>query len=226
MRIIKNCSKAILYLTCAALILPGCTTISVTDMKKDGRLREIFNQAKNLDQKSPWNIVNLYNAENDTIFIPYQLWTGMEWDGNKNSACMHKADSFFTVNNRSHTTITGPHDWKGTQVWYRKKTNGSKQQYFVCNPKGIGRVYDSRYPDSSYPQGRCKFPAGFGWKIGVERHCTDTSITITKIEFNDDNNLSAIEFEWRIRGYHDHTYRYQKGYGMRYAWKQLNLNGE
>lgn len=201
-------------------ILSGCATISIPDMKQSGELQNIYNLAKNKHSNSPWNIKNLYNPKDDSIFLPYQLWTGMNWDGNKSASCMHKATSYFSVNGSSDTTITGPHDWQGNKVWYREKTDGSKQQYFICNSKGIGRVYDSRYPSRVYLTGRCKFPAGYGWKIGIKRDCTATSIKITKMEFNSNYDLSAIEFEWITNGYHDHTYRYETFYGMRNAWKQ------
>ena len=211
--------KLSLILSIAA-ILSGCATASIPDLKQREKLKNLYNLAKNQDSNSPWNITNLYNPEDDSIFIPYQLWTGMNWDGNKGASCMHKAASFFSVNGSSDTTITGPHDWQGNKVWRREKTDGSKQQYFVCNSMGIGRVFDSRYPSRAYSSGRCKFPAGYGWKIGIERDCNRTSIRITKMEFNSNHDLSAIEFEWRTRGYHDHTYRYEVGFGMRNAWEQ------
>ncbi len=44
---------------------------------------------------SPWNIKNLYDCENRSLFIPYQLWTGADWDGAKDAPCMHTANSLF-----------------------------------------------------------------------------------------------------------------------------------
>ena len=38
---------------------------------------------------SPWSINNLYDCENRSLFIPYQLWTGADWDGNKDAPCRH-----------------------------------------------------------------------------------------------------------------------------------------
>lgn len=207
-------------LFCIITLFTGCTAISVTDMKTEGELQRLYNQATLKDYTSPWNIKNLYDPRNDSMFIPYQLWTGMNWDGDKNAPCMHSANSLFAVNGTSETTITGPHEWQGMNVWFREKTDGSKQQYFVCNPKGIGRVYDSRYPGRRYSNTRCKFPAGYGWRIGTERDCTATSVKITKMIFDPDYNLTAIKFEWRTNGYHDHTYIYAVGYGMSEAWKQ------
>ena len=89
---------------------------------------------------APWNVANLYDCETKQLFIPYQLWTGVKWDGNKDAPCMHKADTLFHVNGRSATTIKGPREWKSRQIWAREKVNGSKTQYFECHDKGIGRV--------------------------------------------------------------------------------------
>ncbi|BAS68369.1 MAG: hypothetical protein DSY43_04680 [Gammaproteobacteria bacterium] len=180
---------------------------------------------------SPWHIINLYNCEENTLFIPYQLWSGADWNGDKNSACMHKANTSFYVNENSGTTIKGPKKWlnpktnQEIEVWFREKMNGSKQQFFTCNEKGIGRVYDSRRGGRYYKLGRCKFPAGFGWSIGVQRKCKSTMIEIIKIDLNSDNDLSAIEFKWWYKNkkgkhIHDHTYRYEAGYGSTNAWKQ------
>lgn len=212
--------KQLLLMLITISVLSGCTRTYVTGVKEKGGLNKIFNQAILTNNNSPWSIANLYNPKDDGMFIPYQLWTGMNWDGDKDAPCMHKASSYFNVNGSSRTRISCPKDYKGQKVWHRDKTNGSKQQYFSCNKMGIGRVYDSRVPHRNYLDGRCKFPAGYGWRAGVERQCTNTSIKITKIEFDASKDLSAIEFEWRTKGYHDHTYRYEVGYGMRNAWKQ------
>ena len=183
----------------------------------------IYNIACGDDVKksqSPWHISNLYDCRKKTMFIPYQLWTGMDWNGDKTGDCMHKADSYFVVNRTSATTITGPHDWKGKKVWHRNKVSGSKQQYFVCHKKGIGRVYDSRNSGRFYSRGRCKFPAGYGWSIGKRRYCKSTSIKIVEVELDDDDNLFAIKFKWWTQNHHDHTYRYEVGTGSTNAWKQ------
>ena len=180
---------------------------------------------------SAWHIANLYDCDNSTLFIPYQLWTGMSWDGNKDAPCMHPADTLFHVNGVSSTTIRGPRSWTNTDtgsehtVWFREKVDGSKQQYFTCHPLGIGRVYDSRGGGRSYPVGRCKFPAGYGWQVGVQRRCENTAIEITRLELDADNNLSALEFKWWYRNSTgayilDHMYRYEPNVGSVNSWKQ------
>ena len=135
---------------------------------------------------SKWNIQELYSCDTRELFIPYQLWTGARWSGDKEAPCMHSSDSLFYVNGVSGTTVSGPEKWQnpvsGTteSYWSRKKVNGSKTQFFTCHKLGIGRVYDSRGP-WHYRSGRCKFPAGHGWKVGIRRHCRDTSIEIIAI---------------------------------------------
>lgn len=137
---------------------------------------------------------------------------------------MHAAALEFVVNAVSRTRIDGPIKWRGREVWVRVKTNGSKTQYFACHAAGIGRVYDSRWPDMPLAPGRCKFPAGPGWKIGEARHCVRTVIKILDIEIDKNGRLFALRFEWfyeqGARLIHDHTYRYQVGVGMTRAWKQ------
>ena len=177
---------------------------------------------------SPWNVANLYDCDAKRLFIPYQLWTGTRWDGNKDASCMHEADTLFHVNGRSATTIKGPREWKGRKIWAREKVNGSKTQYFECHDKGIGRVHEIRNGrERKYRKtGRCKFPAGYGWQPGKRRECAGTALEIYKIEFDGDHNLSALEFEYwyhsRSRGQYvlDHKYRYVPNQGMTNAWPQ------
>lgn len=211
------------------LSIAGCNTTSVKSNLYSDTIHDAACVNKSQHSKSPWNISNLYNCEQRELFIPYQLWSGETWDGNKFSACMHEANTLFYVNGKSGTTIKGPktwrHPWLNTEikVWYREKVNGSKQQYFTCHEKGIGRVYDSRR--GYYSLGRCKFPAGFGWQIGVQRECNETAIEITKIELDDHSNLTAMEFKWWFENndgelIHDHTYRYEPNIGSVNAWEQ------
>jgi hypothetical protein len=181
--------------------------------------------------ESPWDIKSLYNCETKNFFVPYQLWTGAKWNGDQDTNCMHEADSTFYVNRTSGTTIKGPVEWENPKtlntlkVWKREKLNGSKQQYFACNDKGIGRVFDSRKGGRYYDLGRCKFPAGQGWEIGKQRKCKSTAIEIVKVEIDSNKSLSAIEFKWWYQSrsgeyVHDHTYRYEPNIGSVNAWKQ------
>ena len=175
---------------------------------------------------SPWHVGKLYDCKTRELFVPYQLWTGAKWDGRKEGPCMHKADTTFIVNNGSMTRIWGPKKWRNRKtdkeemVWVREKVQGWKEQYFTCHAKGIGRLYDSRRP-RYYRNGRCKFPAGHGWKIGVRRDCLKTSLEITHVGLDDKGHLSEIKFKyWSRRDRLDHIYRYVPNQGMTNAWKQ------
>ena len=176
---------------------------------------------------SPWHITNLYDCESKTIFVPYQLWTGAEWDGNKDAPCMHQASTTFIVNNVSKTTIKGPIKWRDRKIWIRAKSNGSKTQYFYCHKRGIGRAYEIRRGKERYfkGNGRCKFPGGYGWKLAEKRYCQRSAIEIDKIKIDKNRELFALEFKFwfesRGGGYVlDHRYRYQPNVGMVNAWPQ------
>ena len=176
---------------------------------------------------SPWHIGNLYDCDNRSMFIPYHLWTGARWGGSKDAPCMHEASTTFFVNGVSKTTIEGPKEWRGQKIWVRAKSNGRKTQYFECHDRGIGRVYENRRGrERVYEEtGRCKFPAGDGWKFGKRRYCTRTAIKIDKMEFGENRELYALEFSWwyksRSSGYVlDHRYRYQPNVGSTNAWPQ------
>ena len=174
---------------------------------------------------SPWHIRNLYDCGSRKMFVPYHLWTGTKWDGRKDGPCMHRADNTFTVNDRSETRIWGPKKWLNVEsgeeemVWVREKVRGFKEQYFTCHQDGIGRVYDSRGPRYWFT-GRCKFPAGRGWKIRSRRDCEDTALEITHVGLDDKGRLKELEFKYWSRSRLDHIYRYVPNQGMTNAWKQ------
>ncbi len=176
----------------------------------------------------PWHVTNLYDCEADTLYVPYHLWTGMPWDGSKSGACMHEADTEFRVNGGSRTRITGPVSWRnpatGTTaaVWVRAKADGSKVQHFTCHAAGIGRVLDRRAgrADRHWATGRCKFPAGYGWKLGERRECDGTAIEITEVGLDSDGTLAHLTFKWWTGSTLDHVYRYEPERGMTRAWPQ------
>ena len=163
-----------------------------------------------------------------TIYVPYHLWTGMPWDGSKDDSCVHDANAEFRVNGTSLTRIKGPVEWHNPvsdtteAVWVRTKADGSKTQYFTCHDIGVGRVLDQRvgrHP-RHWATGRCKFPAGRGWKFGERRDCERTSIEITEIGTDDSGYLTHLTFKWWTGDTLDHIYRYEPEYGMTHAWPQ------
>lgn len=208
-----------------SLLLTGCVTPDYFGKEEVENLHRAACTERPSGQ-SAWHISNLYDCTTRTLFIPYQLWTGASWDGVRDSDCMHRADSEFTVNGTSTTTIKGPVDWThpklGTQhqIWSREKVNGTKVQYFSCHENGIGRLYDNRR-ERFYKPGRCKFPAGPGWPIKKRRGCMDTTIEIVNLELTTNNELAALKFKWWVNGRLDHIYRYTPNYGMTDAWRQF-----
>ena len=220
---IKNAPIAFLcayLLACAQSVAPetGAT---------DGTLSEsaCSNHEASTD---PWHITNLYDCHTMTVYVPYHLWTGMAWDGTKEGSCMHNADTEFRVNGTSLTHNKGPIEWRipvtdtTEAVWVRSKADGSKTQYFTCHDKGVGRVFDQRVgrDDRHWATGRCKFPAGHGWKLRERRDCGRTAIEITEIGTNDDGSLTHLTFKWWTGDTLDHIYRYEPEYGMTHAWPQ------
>jgi len=174
---------------------------------------------------TPWSLRQLYDCSTRVLFIPYQLWTGAPWDGNRDAPCMHPVDTRFNVNGVSATTIKGPREWTNPAtgrkevIWVRDKAAGRKTQYFTCHEKGIGRVHDSRWI-GAWSSGRCKFPAGYGWRISERRYCVDTSIEIVAIEMSEETDLASMEFKWWYGEKFDHVYKYAPEKGMLNAWKQ------
>ena len=205
----------------AACVLANATVIRA----EDSRAIHSFACSEPRKSDNKWNIQELYNCDSRELFIPYQLWTGAIWGGDKDAPCMHASNSLFYVNGVSATTISGPEKWQNPlsgeteSYWSRKKRNGSKVQFFTCHKLGIGRVYDSRGP-RHYRSGRCKFPAGYGWKIGDRRDCRDTSIEIIAITLDGENNLESLTFKWWYGTTLDHIYRYAPNKGMVKAWQQ------
>lgn len=171
------------------------------------------------DDASPWHIAALYDCDSASLFIPWQLWSGASWTGDKTAPCMHTAKTHFLVDGDDPTTIRGPIPWKHPklgktlQTWHRTKDDGRKTQIFTCHEKGIGRVYDSRKP-RVYAPGRCKFPAGPGWQLHKKRSCRDTSLEVYKVELNASNELQGLHFRYWFGNTLDHAYRYAPGRSM------------
>lgn len=233
----KNVKKNILIVTSVAIIFSGCATSSYTKLDELNKVtvKECTKPTKN---KSAWHIDNLYDCESNTFFIPYQLWSGAEFDGNKKTSKSHQVNNtgFATYNS---STKPKPVHIKGTIKYINKETNKensvyvrkneskgiSKTQYFVANDMGIGRVYDDREGGRTFNGKGIKFPAGFGWQLGKRRLATDiengsertTEIEITKMSFNDKQELKSITFKWWSNGNLDHSYTYTVNNGLSYS---------
>jgi hypothetical protein len=68
--------------------------------------------------------------------------------------------------------------------------------------------------------GRCKFPAGPGWKIAQRRYCRGTSIEIIGVSIAENGNITDLWFKWWYNLTLDHVYRYVPNIGMTHAWPQ------
>jgi hypothetical protein len=159
-------------------------------------------------------------------FIPVELWTGSDWNGEK-SLTLPPTD--LTFGKRGHKRIIGPRKWthpsSGTVHQIYERRNRDKVQYFAVNRKGdgLGRVYDSRY--GRYCPDEVKFPLGW-WKLGEKRVYDITcdrrkrhiEVTITKLNFTYDGTPDSLEFHWKLddgtkRGSNNH-YTYSPGKGL------------
>jgi hypothetical protein len=192
---------------------------------------------------NPYHFINLYDASSDSFFIPYQLWSGAKWDGVKSvEKCMHKANTTWTYFNPRNTKSKGkiispvkyPHPSSG-EVFQTFEWKGRKgSQNYICHAKGLARIYDHRFKkagllDSPILNGtECKFPAGFGWQIGVSQDCNPEApkqTTVTELVFDENFNLVKMKYTYTEKeGFSakaaDDYYEYEVGKG-RVLYKKL-----
>jgi hypothetical protein len=185
---------------------------------------------------NPYHFINLYEASSDSFFIPYQLWSGAKWDGVKSvEKCMHKANTTWTYFNPRNTKSKGkiispvkyPHPSSG-EVFQTFEWKGRKgSQNYICHAKGLARIYDHRFKkagllDSPILNGtECKFPAGFGWQIGVSQDCNPEApkqTTVTELVFDENFNLVKMKYTYTEKeGFSakaaDDYYEYEVGKG-------------
>ena len=85
-----------------------------------------------------------------------------------------------------------------TYEW--KNKNGS--QHLICHEKGLAPIYDFRFEKSLLNSPvlngtECKFPAGFGWRIGVSEDCNPEApeqTMLTQLTFDGDFNLVKFAY--------------------------------
>ena len=188
--------KKILAIALLTGTLAACqTTGSKHEIKNQSDVSNIVSQIPSTTSADPWHFNNLYDPETKSFFIPYHLWTGAKWDGVKSTKdCMHSANNTWnytnTKNRNKFSEVSGPVSFtnketgKDVETWLVKLDENSEQNY-ICHEKGIARVYDKRprFNIDQYMNGReCKFPAGFGWKIGEKVDCDPVAPRVTRIE--------------------------------------------
>jgi hypothetical protein len=183
-------------------------------------------EAPNAADLSTW--VASYDPATKTRFIPIELWTGSEWDGNRELR-MTPANLYF--GKRGEKRISGPVAWTrpgtGEAIQVYERNNKGKKQLFVLSSRGdgLGRVFDSRYARDCVDE--VKFPLGL-WRDG-ETRVFDVScdggklrrkieLTIEKLDFNHDGVPHSLQFHWVVdggKGYGtDMHYTYSPGRGL------------
>ena len=81
-------------------------------------------------------------------FIPIELWTGSEWDGNRE---LRMTSANLSFGKRGEKRISGPLAWRrpdtGEVIQVYERDNKGKKQLFALSSRGdgLGRVFDSRY---------------------------------------------------------------------------------
>lgn len=156
-------------------------------------------------------------------FIPIELWTGENWDGDR-SLNMDPANSRF--GSRRHKSITGPIQWRHPKsgkdmiVYERinETTKGTKRQLFTVNPgaTGLAKVFDSR------PGGKTRyqspnavlFPLGW-WKKGERREYVYTEHVDGK-KYTRKATLRMRRLSFKYKGIE---------HAMKYDWIMVDAQG-
>tara|TARA_Y100001935_G_scaffold142133_2_gene117489 strand:+ start:13831 stop:14292 length:462 start_codon:yes stop_codon:yes gene_type:complete len=84
-----------------------------------------------------------------------------------------------------------------------KTENRKNYQHYVCHEKGLARIYDQRFEQTgeldSLDGKECKFPAGFGWKVGETQDCSKKSpkaAKITELIFDENFILQKMSYTY------------------------------
>jgi hypothetical protein len=187
---------------------------------------------------SPWD--SSFDQATQARFIPVELWTGSEWDGNKE---LKMSTAELRFGDRQNKNVKGPMEWQhpvtGETLLVYERTNqqkrdGVKSQLFAMNKEktGLGRVYDARDDLGTRTfSGGLKFPVGY-WKQGETKQVVETryegsrvdtrieSITIKQLDFAYRGAPHCLEFEWiykesrRAKIIDHQTYTYCPHQGM------------
>ena len=186
----------------------------IYELQTKNDIDQLITKSRGKPAPGPWHFNNLYDESSNSFFIPYHLWSGAEWDGNKSTDnCVHKIESMWEFTDAkgrqrkskilSPRGYTSPKTGETFETYEWKNKKGS--QHLICHKKGLARVYDFRFEragiiNSPVLNGtECKFPAGFGWQLGVPEDCNPEApkqTTLTKMTFNEDLNLVKIAFTY------------------------------
>jgi hypothetical protein len=173
-----------------------------------------------------------YDPTTKTRYIPIELWSGGEWDGNRELR-MTSANLFFGKHT-GEKRIRGPMEWTrpgtGETIQVYERINKGKKQLFTLSSRGdgLGRVFDSRYGRDCVNE--VKFPLGL-WTEGETRvfdvSCNNGSLlrkltlTIEKIDFEYGGISHSLTFHWVVddgdgkkKRLSDMHYTYSPGRGL------------
>lgn len=176
----------------------------------------------------PWHITNLYNCSSRELFIPYQLWSGASWNGDKNAPCSHSVDNESIVIKPDNATARygkGKTIIRGTKLWENPKTGEEIEvferhrphrnalSYYECHERGIGKVHNPRKPKGQWVRGLCQAPGGHGWIVGKRRTCIKTTIKIVNVTLDDEMRLQEISYTYWYRDKKRYRYTLEREKG-------------
>lgn len=220
------------------ILINGCTpSYNQEQLQVVNKTKELCKSQVKSDK--PWHISNLYDCKTNSFFIPYELWSGAKYTGDKTDSKNHQVNrqsetSHYGKSGRlsySDLSISGTTKWTSDEYnkdfdIYTRDSDG-KIQYFIANDMGIGRVYDDRGNGRYFNGTNIKFPAGYGWRLNEARSSSyevvkngrtkyrNTTIKIINMKFNDKDELHGITFEWYPKDVElDHIYTYQVDVGL------------
>ncbi|MGH1487292.1 MAG: hypothetical protein ACRBCI_13850 [Cellvibrionaceae bacterium] len=174
---------------------------------------------------NPWHIANLYDCTTRELYVPYQLWSGAEWNGDKQGPCMHAVDHRSVLSQPSDQYSSGeiirkgPISWhdkhtgETLKVWERIRPSINSRKYYTCHPRGIGIIHNLSRPNEKYIRGLCRAPAGFGWKIGKRRVCIKTTVEIDELVLDKNNLLESLYVKYWFRDKLKYRYLYKPNQG-------------
>jgi len=170
----------------------------------------------------------LYNCSSKELFIPYQLWTGASWDGDKNADCIHSVNTESILSKpinatgryskgkviiKGITKWTHPESGEELEVFERHRPHRNAVSYYECHKRGIGKVHNLRKPKGRWVRGLCHIPAGEGWVIGQQRTCIKTTLEIVNVSLDNDMRLKdvTVKYWYRDKLKYRYTYEREKG---------------
>ncbi len=215
----------VIYLFSVNTVLANTQPTSLAALSAD----ELHQQACSVQPpvvRDSWHISHLYDCLTKELFVPYQLWSGAQWNGDKQASCMHEVSQTTSLTRlgddfeSGEITIKGPILWEDTHtgeilhVWERSLDTYNSLKYYACHKRGIGIIHNLNKPHVNYIRGLCRAPAGFGWKIGQRRTCIKTTVEIINVTLDENGNLDSLTTDYWFRDKLSYRYTYQPNKGV------------